>query len=374
VFRFGSRPSASAERTRDEGFTYVGAKVGGRLYSNWKHGGPSIGRFDHFVKWSPEIRMTLAFLFTALLTMWAFSGAGGEFALRLPVVFLELTALVVGAAAFRESQRAGQVIAATLMGAFIVAELSGEEQIRAVTAFTAIATSFGFGLIVFVKLTLGDIQRSKLWKAMPLPDEPSPVLLLPISVCLYSDGLFLGSDVGWVGFVDKFLHFQGTALEFSLLGEAVNVRRHRSGSAVWDDYGIELLWRDGERKLMAHLEPLEERFYAKRRVLDMLRQWVTVWSKFAKPDEQIGTYPPNYASNDAIVERRSSLARVKRAKWITLCASPFLFWIATYRLSALEEFSMAAILGCMSIYYSLVAGQIATQLETVPRNVLGGRE
>jgi hypothetical protein len=353
------------EQPQEVGFTYVSSPIGGRLYSTWKDGETHLGQFSKFVKWSPEIR--LGFLISPIFVALLEIAAPGQ------ITFITPMFLLMAVAAYPERLHSILKGIAVLWVVFVTAGLFSDYSIMDATVTAVIAASFIIGLCTYVSLTVIEFQRARMRKNMPPRDEPSSVPSLPCAIRLHSNGVFLGADIGWVAFVDDFLHFQGRTLEFSLLGSNVKVRKNRRSPEPADDFGIQLQWQDRRRNLVAHLEPLERSPAKNRKLLAQMRSQVLAWSDRAKPEDQIGTFPPNYASDETIHAKQASLDRAVIGLWVTLGVVLLFVPAGALFITGREVLWILPFSAGLFFFFLFACRRTAVELDSLPRDVLHGR-
>ncbi len=171
-------------------------------------------------------------------------------------------------------------------------------------------------------------------RRLPKIDEPSPFPQIPVTIKVFSNNTLLGEDIGWVAFVDQFLHFQGKRTEFSLLGADVSVKRtrlemlfgrHDTRYKYSESIGLQISWRVGKGRELLLIEPLEAVPGSKQEVLRDLGATLDAWHQTMKSPGLASTFPPPMATPEISARRRRRINAVHR--WKAFIAVPTVFFI-----------------------------------------------
>jgi hypothetical protein len=325
----------------DSGFGYIDSSLGGRYYSDW--GVPT----RKWVNIGPNIKGAIKLKFSLLaLVVFQIIFAIKSFSAWLSIdrlhflrdekwilapMFATLIISMASAAALPIGTRFFTRYGALCFGAILLLFYAQTLSIFYFYASLIFSAALAFSALARIHGTKA--RRSAAQYRLPPIDSPSPFSQEPVTVRVYSSDFLLGEDVGWVSFVDQFLHFQGTRTEFSLLAADVPLSKSElystlSGNArsklkLLSSGAIRLTWNDDQDQELLIIEPLTLTGSKNANFLEDFKAKTVLWRIAPKTLNLASTFPPCFASPETMAEtrKRITVARVSLAiALLLICA------------------------------------------------------
>jgi hypothetical protein len=267
----------------------------------------------------------------------------------LLTMFATLAISAVSATTFPIAARCSARYGSVLLGTILLFSYADTLSLLFFYASLTLSAALNFSALAKIQF---NARRAEAQSRLPLIDSPSPLSQNLVATRFYSGNLLYGDDLGWISFVDQFLHFQGTRTEFSLLAADVPLSKSelystlsgksRSELQLSNSRVVQLTLKDGRDQETLLLEPLAPTPSEAREVLEEFKAKTVIWRTSQKTPHLVSTFPPRFASPDVVVETEKRIKTAQMSLKITHPLTSLLifveyccFWTDLPRFSAM---------------------------------------